>query len=390
MQQSRRLENTNRAPAETTGPTSGLVTCRAGLERVVARELRELGAEVLRIGTRAVFFRPDPAVVYRCNMGLHSALNVLLPIRTFNARNYEMLYYQARKTNWHKLFTVGRSIRIDVNGGSPTLRHTQYVTHRVKDGIVDTFRKLSGGIRPSVRKDDPDVHIVVHLDGPRVTLCLDTSGQPLFKRGYRTEHGAAPLKEDLAAGILQLAGWDGRKPLLDPLCGAGTFLFEAWLLAAGIAPNLDRRFAFESLLSYDPALHAAERDRLRARIRSTDLPELLGYERDPATRAVAEAIRQRHFPDAPIGIRQTDYRTAPGLRDGLIVCNPPYGVRLGTAAAAVALHRELGAFLRDACAGSAAAVFTANPEAAVALEPPVPRRSHVLYNGALEGRLLLW
>src|SRR5690606_7952937 len=148
-----------------------------------------------------------------------SGLSVLLPIRTFNARNYDLLYFQSRKTNWHKLFSVDKSLRIDVNGGSDVLRNSEYVVHRVKDGIVDTFRKLSAGVRPSVDKSEPDIHIVVHLDHTRVTLCIDTSGLPLFKRGYRLQHGVAPIKEDLAAGILQLSGWDQKSSLTDPMCG---------------------------------------------------------------------------------------------------------------------------------------------------------------------------
>ena len=367
----------------------GLVTCRAGLERVVADELRELGITVDRPGRRAVFFRTDKAGVYRANMALRSAIAVLLPIRTFNARNYDMLYYQARKTNWHKLFPVDRTVRIDVNGGSDALTNTQYVTHRIKDGIVDTFRKLTGGTRPSIDKRDPDIHVVAHLDGKRVTLCLDTSGTPLFKRGYRAAHGLAPLKEDLAAGILRLAGWDGGTPLLDPLCGSGTFLFEAWMLAAGIAPNLDRRFAFESLFDYDPALHAAGREALAA-ARSDPPPgfRLTGLENDGPTRAVAESIRRNHFPDAPLEIAAADFRSWTGPAEGtFVVTNPPYGHRLGDHGEAVALHCDLARFVRTRCADGTAAVFTANLEGAALLDDR-PEATWTLYNGRLEGRLV--
>lgn len=367
----------------------GLVTCRAGLERVLAAELTALRLEVDRIGRRAVFFRSDKAGVYRANMALRSGLAVLLPIRTFNARNYDMLYYQARKTNWHKLFAVDRTVRIDVNGGSDALANTQYVTHRIKDGIVDTFRKLTGGTRPSIDKRDPDIHVVAHLDGKRVTLCFDTSGTPLFKRGYRAAHGLAPIKEDLAAGILQLAGWNGRVPLLDPLCGAGTFLFEGWMLAANIAPNLERRFAFESLFDYEPDLHRAEQAALRAARR--DPPEtfhITGLEIDGPTRAVAEAIRRQHFSDAPVEIIGADFRSWGGnAEDAFLVANPPYGKRLGNPAEAIGLHRDLAAFVRDRCPGGTAAVFTANTEAAGTLDPR-PEATWTLYNGRLEGRLV--
>ncbi len=383
------MKNPPPPPSGSAPDLEGLVTCRAGLERVVADELRALGITVERTGRRAVFFRSDQAGVYRANMALRSAIAVLLPIRTFNARNYDMLYYQARKTNWHKLFPVDRTVRIDVNGGSDALTNTQYVTHRIKDGIVDTFRKLTGGTRPSIDKRDPDIHIVAHLDGRRVTLCLDTSGTPLFKRGYRAAHGLAPLKEDLAAGILRLAGWGGTVPLLDPLCGSGTFLFEGWMLAADIAPNLERRFAFESLFDYDPALHAADRDILAAARRNPPAGfRITGLENDGPTRAVAESIRRQHFPDAPVEITAADFRSWPGRAEGaFVVANPPYGHRLGDHAEAVALHRELARFVRHRCAGGTAAVFTANLDGAALLDDR-PEATWTLYNGRLEGRLV--
>ena len=240
-----------------------IVVCRGGLESVAADELQKLGVSVRKIRTRAVDVETDLAGIYRANMALRSALNVLLPVRSFNARNYDILYYQSRKTNWHKLFPVTARLRINVKGRSGTLRDSRYVIHRVKDGITDTFNKLFDA-RPSIEKRDPDVHVVVHLDEHRVTLAIDTSGVPLFKRGYRAGHGEAPIKEDLAAGILALSGWDGTSPLVDPMCGSGTFLFEAWMRAARIAPNRGRKFGFEMLHGYDPELHWKERNALAA------------------------------------------------------------------------------------------------------------------------------
>ncbi|MEE3178210.1 MAG: class I SAM-dependent RNA methyltransferase, partial [Verrucomicrobiota bacterium] len=219
-------------PAPTPAPDpdrlAGFVLCRGGLEEVVVKELRELEIEVVARRKRAVEIVTNLAGFYRANMGLRSALNVLRPIRSFNARNYDLLYYQSRKTNWHKLFPVDARIRIDIKGHSPKITHTRYAIHRVKDGITDTFRKLCHGVRPSIEKRNPDVHVVVYLEKHRATLALDMSGTPLFKRGYRIEHGEAPMKEDLAAGLLSLSGWDRRSPLLDPMCGSGTLLFEAW------------------------------------------------------------------------------------------------------------------------------------------------------------------
>jgi putative N6-adenine-specific DNA methylase len=370
-------------------PSEGLVPCRAGLEDLVAEEIRSLGVTVERVGRRAVFFQSNQAGIYRMNMALRTGLNVLIPIRTFNARNYDMLYYQSRKTNWHKIFSVDKSIRIDVNGGSNTLNHSEYVVHRVKDGIVDTFRKLCNGIRPSINKRNPDVHVVVHLDETEVTLALDTSGTPLFKRGYRTRHGGAPLKEDLAAAILMLSEWNGHQPLLDPMCGSGTFLFEAWMIATRRAPNLDRSFAFQSHFDYDPVLHEAEREELRkAEIPPPTNLRLSGYERDAETQQIAREILMEHFPEAAIHIENRDFREpAPRTGGHFIVTNPPYGHRLGSPTQAEELHRELGEFLKKRCPGSTAAVFSANRTALKSLEIQ-PDKVWTLFNGALEGRLL--
>ena len=354
----------------------------------MADELRELDIEVVEVRKRAVEIVTDLGGFYRANMGLRSALNVLRPIRSFNARNYDLLYYQSRKTNWHKLFPVEARLRIDVKGHSPKITHTRYAIHRVKDGITDTFRKLCGGVRPSVEKRDPDVHIVVYLEKHKVTLAIDTSGVPLFKRGYRLEHGEAPIKEDLAAGLLALSGWDRKSPLLDPMCGSGTFLFEAWMIAAGIAPNLRRRFGFEKLYEYDAELHEEERRKLEQKQNLN--PEglrLLGLEIDKHTYETLRGIRDQYFAKAPIDLEHCDFRQFdPGSGFHTAVCNPPYGIRIGEEEDIGPLYRELGAFVKRHLAGGRAGIYTANHEAAPLfggnLADSVP-----LLNGTLEGRL---
>ncbi|MFP6883132.1 MAG: hypothetical protein VCA40_01775 [Roseibacillus sp.] len=378
-------------PAPTPAPDpdrlAGFVLCRGGLEEVVVKELRELEIEVVARRKRAVEIVTNLAGFYRANMGLRSALNVLRPIRSFNARNYDLLYYQSRKTNWHKLFPVDARIRIDIKGHSPKITHTRYAIHRVKDGITDTFRKLCDGVRPSIEKRNPDVHVVVYLEKHRATLALDMSGTPLFKRGYRIEHGEAPMKEDLAAGLLSLSGWDRRSPLLDPMCGSGTLLFEAWMMAAGIAPNLHRRFGFEALHDYDPQIHAAERRRLEARQSHPEGMRLLGIEIDQATFRTLEKIRARHFPEAPIQLEHGDFRNLdPGDEFGAAVCNPPYGLRSGEEFEITPLYEALGTFLRRHFAGRCAGIYTANHEAAPHFGGD-PGASVPLLNGSLEGRL---
>lgn len=364
-----------------------VATCRPGLEGVLEEEIRALGGEGIRSGKRAVTFTTDKGGLYRINMALRSAIQVLVPLRRFNARDYQLLYYQSRRTNWHQLFEAGKTLRIDVNGRSPTLRNTQYVVHRVKDGIVDTFRKLSGGVRPSIEKAEPEIHVVVHLHGTQATLCLDSSGVPLFKRGYRLRHGAAPLKEDLAAGILLLCGEPGHTGLVDPMCGSGTFLFEGWMLRSGIAPNLERTFAFQNWLDYDPGLLEAERDALgKAAMPVSDQP-LKGFDHDREAIRVAEEIRSTSFPEAPIEFRTTSFQNADAALPGaLMVANPPYGERLGTDTDLPQLYRELGFAAKRMVPGGELAVFTTNRKAARQI-PLKAAGSLTLFNGPLEGVL---
>ena len=353
----------------------------------MAQELQDLEIEVVETRKRAVEIVTNLAGFYRANMGLRSALNVLRPIRSFNARNYDLLYYQSRKTNWHKLFPVDARLRIDIKGHSPKITHTRYAIHRVKDGITDTFRKLCGGVRPSIEKRDPDVHVVVYLEKHRATLALDMSGTPLFKRGYRIEHGEAPMKEDLAAGLLSLSGWDRRSPLIDPMCGSGTLLFEAWMMAAGIAPNLHRRFGFEALHDYDQKVHDRERRRLEKRQTNPEGMRLLGIEINQGTFRTLEKIRARHFPEAPIELEHGDFRnSSPGIRFDAAVCNPPYGLRSGEESGINPLYQALGKFLRQQLAVRCAGVYTANHEAAPHFGGS-QKHSVPLLNGSLEGRL---
>lgn len=375
-------------PAPDLNRLSGFVLCRGGLEPVVAQELRDLEIEVVETRKRAVEIVTDLAGFYRANMALRSALNVLRPIRTFNARNYDLLYYQSRKTNWHKLFPVESRVRIDVKGHSPKITHTRYAIHRVKDGITDTFRKLCDGARPSIDKRDPDVHVVVYLEKHQVTLAIDTSGVPLFKRGYRVVHGEAPMKEDLAAGIVALSGWDRKSPLIDPMCGSGTLLFEAWMIAAGIAPNLRRRFGFETLYDYDPKLHEQERKKLEAaEDRHPEGVRLRGLEVDGPTFKTLKKIRDQYFPTAAIDLQRGDFRefvSEEGI--GTLVCNPPYGIRVGEEEDIGPLYRSLKEFMERHLRGARAGIYTANHEAAP-LFGGKKGDSVELRNGSLEGRL---
>jgi len=320
------------------------------------------------------------------NMGLRAAIQVLIPIRTFNAREYRLLYFQARRTNWHTYFTAEKTLRIDVNGRSSNLSNTQYVVHRIKDGIVDTFRKLSGGVRPSIEKSEPQIHVVAHLHRNEVTLSLDSSGIPLFKRGYRMVHGDAPIKEDLAAGMLMLADAKGFSGIIDPMCGSGTFLFEGWMLANDVAPNLDRSFSFQHWIDYEPELHRQERENLLSGKRNRgDAIPCFGCDSDPNAVGIARGIRESVFADADIRIEEMPFQEFRESFPGhLVIANPPYGERLGTDTDLPGLYRELGELAKRISPGGKLAVFTANRKAARQIRLR-QEETCTLFNGALEG-----
>lgn len=361
-----------------------VATCRPGLEAVLEGELHALGLKRTKQDKRAVTFWTDLGGLYRANMGLRAAVQLLRPLRTFNARSYDLLYHQVRKTPWHQLFGPEKSLRVDVTGQSKDLSHTQFVTHRVKDAIVDTFKRLRDGQRPSVDKREPEIHVVLHMRGDKMTLCMDSSGVPLFKRGYRLEHGEAPIKEDLAAGLLLAAGLQAGQAMVDPMCGSGTFLFEGWMILAGVAPNLGRQFAFQNWADYDHALHLQEIERLQAA--AGESPAVVrGADVDPAMVSLAREIQQTSFPEADIEIEVSDItafnRVCPG---GLMVANPPYGERIGAEDQLGQLYRDLGEAAKRTIPGGRLAVFTTNRTAARQIRMQ-QLRGRTFFNGALEG-----
>lgn len=364
-----------------------VATCRPGLEGVLEAEIETLGGRFIKPGKRSVAFTTDQPGLYRMNMALRTAIQVLVPIRTFNARDYKLLYFQSRRTNWHQYFGPEKTLRIDVNGHSPTLRNTQYVVHRVKDGIVDTFRKLSGGIRPSIDKGEPEIHVVVHLHGSKVTLCLDSSGIPLFKRGYRIEHGEAPIKEDLAAGILLMCGATGYRGIVDPMCGSGTFLFEGMMLLSGTAPNLRRSFAFQHWTDYDEETFLAEQAGLEQAANADMKLAVIGCDADPDAIRLVDKIAKQHFPGFSFQLHQGAFQqTDLNLPKGLMVTNPPYGKRLGEESELPALYRDIGQAAKRSIPGGRLAVFTTNRKAARQIRL-TQDRSRTLFNGSLEGLL---
>ena len=226
-----------------------------GLEAVLADELRALGAEDVAPGRRMVSFRGDLETLYKANLCCRTALRILKPFYSFKADDADTLYDRVKEFDWGSLMTLDKTFAIDTVVNSDTFKHSRYVTYRVKDAIVDWFRDRYGDKRPGVRLTDADVIINVHINGGDVTLSLDSSGESLHKRGYRTAQTEAPISEVLAAGIILMSGYRGQCPFVDPMCGSGTFLIEAALIAANIMPGVYRKnFAFEHWPDFDAEL----------------------------------------------------------------------------------------------------------------------------------------
>ena len=368
-------------------PERFFAPCPRGLEEVLAAELGVLGAQAIARADGGVGFEGPLELAYHANLESRLASRVLWRVAEGPYRDERDLYALAQDVDWSQHFTPARTLRVDVAATASPLTSLAFATLRVKDAVCDRMRATTG-TRPSIDKRAPDVRVYAYLTADVATLYLDTSGEPLFKRGYRRETEEAPLRENLAAGLLALAQWSADKPFLDPMCGSGTIAVEAALIAAHRAPGLQRRFGFQKLDWYDgPAwqrLTQAARDRVRAAPARATL-----FASDRAPGAVAKT--QSHLAAARVEgfveLSTADVleRTAPAS-DGVLLANPPYGVRLDDQQALAAFYPRLGDALKRHFAGWQAWLFTGDLRLArlIGLRPA---RRVPLYNGALECRL---
>jgi 23S rRNA (guanine2445-N2)-methyltransferase / 23S rRNA (guanine2069-N7)-methyltransferase len=373
------------------------VTTALGLEPLLLDELRALGADELRETRGGVHARADWRTACRLCLWSRTANRVLLPLAQFAIADAEDMYRQARTIDWRAWFDAKSTIAVEVAGRSNAIAHTHFAALRIKDAVVDCFRD-AGEARPSIDVENPDVGLHLYLDRNAATLSFDLSGRSLHQRGYRSSAREAPLKETLAAGILLRADWPARaargEALLDPLCGSGTLVIEAALMAFDIAPGLFlRRFGGAALAPHRPQIWNELLAEAEAR-RSAGLQrrlQLVGQDVDAAALRSAAANARRAGVEGRIEWREADLAQArpPDAAAGLLVTNPPYGVRLGSEGELIKLYSLLGATLRDRFSGWSAAVFTARPD----LTPRLGLRAHKLYamkNGAIDCKLLLF
>ena len=368
-----------------------------GFADLLSRELAGCGAVELRERASGVAFRGSLECAYRACLWSRIANRVFLEIARFTARDRSELHEAARALDWRMHLAPGATLACDFSGRHPAITHSHFGALALKDAIVDALR-ASTGARPDIARERPDVRVHAHAHGPAVTLAIDLSGESLHRRGYRTAASQAPLKENVAAGVLLRAGWAELAargaPFLDPLCGSGTLAIEAALIAGDRAPGLGRQyFGFLNWHGHDAALWAQLLREARARAAAGEATavRVRGSDRDRhAVRAAIDNARRagvERWTSFAVGWLRDAVPPAPAETPGLLCTNPPYGVRLEDRASARAVHRELGTLLRERFQGWSVAVLSGAPELGKELGLRA-WRTHRVWNGALECRLL--
>jgi putative N6-adenine-specific DNA methylase len=364
--------------------------CPRGLEAPLAAELAALHASDMTPAEGGVGFAGDVELAYHANLESRIASRILWRVGGGAYRNERDVYELVRAIDWTRHFDVTRTLRVDVAATRSPLASLEFATLRIKDAVCDRFVDERGA-RPSVDKRAPDVRIHAYLTEREATLYLDTSGEPLFKRGYRRDADEAPLRENLAAGLLALAQWTPQRPLLDPMCGSGTIVAEAAQIAADRAPGLARTFGFQKLAWYDGPTWQRIRQRAHDRARrATDPVTIVASDVAPGAVARTSSTLRAAQVDAFARVEQADVLTRAATdASGLLLANPPYGVRLADAQQLAAFYPRLGDALKRRFSGWTAGLFTGDLRLAklIGLKP---ERRIPLWNGAIECRLFVF
>ena len=352
-----------------------------GLEPVLAKELTQLGANNVQIGRRMVSFTGDKEMMYRANFSLHTAIRVIKPIKHFKAQSADDVYEEVKKIDWSQYLDLKKSFAVDSVVFSDEFRHSKFVSYKVKDAIVDQFREKTGQ-RPNISVANPDIRLNMHIAEDRCTLSLDSSGESLHRRGYRQESVEAPLNEVLAASMILMTGWHGETDFIDPMCGSGTLLVEAALIARNMAPGVFRKeYAFEKWPDFDAELFD--------RIYNDDSQErefthhIYGYDVDMASVNKAHLNVRAAGLTKDITVEQADFKDFKQPSDkAIMVTNPPYGERISTPDL-LGTYRMIGETLKHQFKGNDAWVLSYREECfdQIGLKPSI---KIPVYNGSLE------
>ncbi len=363
--------------------------CAHALEDETAAELGELGARNMRPAYRGVYFESDLPDIYRINYCSRLTNHVLAPLITFQCHSDRYLYKTARDIDWSAFLSPEQSFVIAANASDSNLHHSQYAAQRLKDAIVDQFRENCGA-RPSVDRRQADVWLNLNIHKNRAIISLDTSGGSLHRRGYRKEAREAPLQETLAAAVVRISGWNGDRPLLDPMCGSGTLLAEA-LLAAGKVPAGWLKQRNKPTFATLPDFSRTDWERIKKETDAATSPLPVDMVRGGDWDSQAIGVARRvlgGLPGSPqVKIAKRDFRTAPDFEGGMIITNPPYGQRIGERDQVEVLYRELGDWLKQHCTGTTAWILCGDLGLAKCIGLRTKRRIP-LFNGPIECRLV--
>ena len=363
-------------------------TAAKGLEEVLAKELQELGMRNIQPGNGGVAFNGSRRDSYRACLWLRTANRVLQPVKEFSCPSEDALYEHVYKVDWSDVLTPDMTLAVDANVRDSVITHSRFAALKTKDAIVDKIRDACGR-RPSVDVKTPDLRINLHIADNRCTLSLDLSGTGLHRRGYRRDPTIAPLKETLAAGLVALTGWDRQSHFVDPMCGSGSLPLEAALLASNRAPGLlSKNFGFQRWRDFDPQMWQdilTEAENARSEV-SGNL--IFGSDKERKVVELARRNAEASGIGAKIRWSQRDFTLLdPPASSGTLLCNPPYGARIGDEKKLEAFYKKIGDTLKQNWTGWTAWVFTGNLPLAkrIGLKPS---RRIVLYNGPIECRLL--
>lgn len=363
-------------------------TTSKGLEQALCWELGRIGVKNPEIVSGGVQFEGSQESYYRANLYLRTAIRVLLKIKDFPCESYDELYARCRDIDWLEYLGLSNTLAVDCNCRNSVLTHSQYGSRKVKDAIVDQFRDKTGR-RPDVDPKSPDVRINAHIFNNHCILSLDTSGESLHLRGYRKLIKEAPMKETLAAGIIDYSGWDCNVPLYDPMCGSGTILIEAVLKAANVAPGLLRRdFGFHRWRSFDRALWQKLVNEAEQKVKRNVPCRLYGSDIDAdAVRTAAENARAAALVDRFIKFEVRDVtQFRPQADSGVIITNPPYGERMGEKENLKDFYKQLGDVLKHNCKGHTAFLLIGDTELVKSVGLRTSQKL-IIHNGPIECRL---
>jgi putative N6-adenine-specific DNA methylase len=363
--------------------------CAHGMEELVAGELVELGARNPKPDYRGVYFEGDPATLYRINYCSRLISHVLAPLITFQCHSDRYLYKTARQIDWESILGRDQTFVIAANASDSNLHHSRFAAQRLKDAIADHFSEKYGE-RPSVDRREADLWLSLSIHRNRAIISIDSSGGSLHRRGYRGEAREAPIQETLAAALIRHSGWKGERPLVDPMCGSGTILAEAAMVAGGLPAAWKRqagRPSFAMLPDYDAGIWESVKNEMDALRQPLPAGLISGSDIDGKSVSLAR-LNLNRLPGPPlIALRKRDFREIEKIEGATIVTNPPYGKRLGDHTEVKELYREFGDFLKQRCQNSTAWIFCGDMELVKSIGLRTKRRIP-LFNGPIECRLV--